>query len=177
MTHGVILTTLDLYNDFLKMPLTAEAKKKTAFVTEQTTSKFKRIPRLRNTDLDDIILPSRSWGDTMVVLSKVLEGFSLANLILKPLKCTFEASYLDYLGFRIFKGVIRPGRKVEAVANFPQPTNVHALRRFLGLSGYLRRFIVNYAYNWHLSPSLLKNLNGSCGRQTSRMRSKHSVRN
>jgi len=41
--------------------------------------------------------------------------------------------------------VVKPGRKVEAIANFPRPKDAHEIRRFLGLSGYFRRFIVNYA--------------------------------
>lgn len=166
MTHGVIFTTLDLYNGVLKISLIAEAKQKKTFVTEETTAKFERMPfglkgvpgvfqkymntlfkDLReagnvNTYLDDIILPSRS--DMIVVLRKVLEGLSSANLTLKPYYYTFGAPWLDYLSFLISKGVIRPGLKVEAIANFAQPIDVHELRRFLGLSGYFLRFIVNY---------------------------------
>ncbi|CAI6376771.1 unnamed protein product [Macrosiphum euphorbiae] len=52
---------------------------------------------------------------------------------------------LDYLGFRITEGEIRPGRKVDALANFPRPQDAHEVRRFLGLAGYFRRFIVKYA--------------------------------
>ena len=36
-------------------------------------------------------------------------------------------------------------KKVEAIKNFPQPTNLKELRMFLGLSGYYRRFIKDYA--------------------------------
>jgi len=40
----MIFTTLDLSNEFLQIPLTPEAKNKTAFVTEEATVKFERMP-------------------------------------------------------------------------------------------------------------------------------------
>lgn len=78
-------------------------------------------------------------------LEKVFEALLGANLTLKPSKCTFGAYELDYLGFRITKGEIKPGRKVDAISNFPKPRDSHEVRRFLGLAGYFRRFITRYA--------------------------------
>lgn len=40
---------------------------------------------------------------------------------------------------------IQPGKKTEVISTFPRPKNEHEVRRFLGLAGYFRRFIVNYA--------------------------------
>ncbi|KFD59286.1 hypothetical protein M514_28535, partial [Trichuris suis] len=41
---------------------------------------------------------------------------------------------------------IRPDpAKTEAIATFPNPKSVRELRRFLGMSGYYRRFVANYA--------------------------------
>ncbi|XP_060854877.1 uncharacterized protein LOC132932506 [Metopolophium dirhodum] len=44
LSHGVIFTFLDLSNGFLQVPLTPAAKDKTAFVTEESTAKFERMP-------------------------------------------------------------------------------------------------------------------------------------
>jgi len=55
------------------------------------------------------------------------------------------ARELDYLGFRISEGTVKPGRKVLAIAKFQRPLDAHEVRRFLGLAGYFRRFIVKYA--------------------------------
>jgi len=84
LAHGCIFTTLDLSNGFLQIPLSDEAKDKTAFVTEDTVAQFERMPfglkgapgvfqRLMsivfkdlrdagvvNTYLDDIIIPSKN---------------------------------------------------------------------------------------------------------------------
>lgn len=39
-----MFTTLDLFNGFQQIPLTDAAKEKSAFVTEETTAKFERMP-------------------------------------------------------------------------------------------------------------------------------------
>lgn len=164
--HGVIFTVLDLSNGFLQVPLTPAAKDKTAFVTEESTAKFERMPfglkgapgtfqkmmgivfenlkkdGILSMYLDDIILPSKNWELMMRDLRRVLSALRDANLTLKPSKCKFGARELDYLGFRISEGTVKPGRKVHAIAKFPRPTDAHEVRRFLGLAGYFRRFIV-----------------------------------
>jgi hypothetical protein len=171
LANGRILTTLDLSNGFLQIPLTTEAKDKTAFVTEDTTTKFERMPfgngmkdapttfqRLMsivfkdlreagkvNIYLDDIIIPSKTWDEMLEDLKLVLSTLSEANLTLKPSKCSFSKRTLDYLGFRITEGEIRPGRKIDTLTNFPRPRDAHEVRRFLGLAEYFRRFIVRYA--------------------------------
>lgn len=168
LADGNIFTTLDLSNGFLQIPLSSEAKEKTVFVTEDTTAKFERMPfglkgapgtfqRLMSilfkdlrkagrvsTYLDDIIIPSLNWDDMLVSLRQVFEVLRNSKLTLKPAKCVFGASQLDYLGFQISKGVIRPGKKVDAIHLFPRPRDAHETR-FLGLARYFRRFIVNYA--------------------------------
>ena len=42
-------------------------------------------------------------------------------------------------------GVSPDESKIAAVKDYPIPVNVKTLRAFLGLSGYYRRFIRNYA--------------------------------
>jgi len=169
LAEGRIFTTLDLSNGFLQIPLSEEAKQKTAFVTEETTAKFERMPfglkgapgmfqKVMNvvfrdlTDaglvhvyLDDIIIPSRDWPSMLAIVKRVFDALRKARLTLKPAKCTFGADKLNFLGFTISSGAIRPGPKVHAIEHFPRPRDAHEVRRFLGLTGYFRRFVVNYA--------------------------------
>lgn len=168
LAEGHIFSTLDLSNGFLQIPLSEEAKNKTAFVTEETTAKFERMPfglkgapgmfqkimnlvfkELKDAGLiyiylDDIIVPSHDWGDMLSVIRRVFDSLRAAHLTLKPAKCTFGATRLDFLGFTVSKGTIQPGLKVEAIRMFPCPVDAHEIRRFLGLAGFFRRFIVNY---------------------------------
>lgn len=44
LAGGTLFKTLDLSNGFLQIPLTPGAKDKTAFVIEQETAKFERMP-------------------------------------------------------------------------------------------------------------------------------------
>ncbi|KAL4123302.1 hypothetical protein QTP88_015500 [Uroleucon formosanum] len=169
LADGVIFTTMDLSNGFLQIPLNPQAKEKTAFITEDAATKFERMPfglkgapamfqRMMNTIfkelkndglvnvyMDDIIMPSKDSKHMLHGLEQVFKVLRAAGLTLKPNKCTFGFDCLEYLGFRISKGTIQPGKKTEVIATFPRPRNEHEVRRFLGLAGYFRRFIVNYA--------------------------------
>ena len=53
---------------------------------------------------------------------------------------------MAYLGHIIGRDGVKPNpAKIEAIKNFPKPTTVKAVRQFLELSGYYRRFIKDYA--------------------------------
>ncbi|MCH80322.1 hypothetical protein A2U01_0001089 [Trifolium medium] len=55
-------------------------------------------------------------------------------------------SEVEYLGHVVSgQGVTMDQHKVQAVIDWPIPTNVKQLRGFLGLTGYYRRFIKSYA--------------------------------
>lgn len=169
LSDGELFTTLDLANGYLQIPLNEKNKDKTAFITTDTTARFNRMPfGIRNGPaefkkvmdqvfhkliqsgtvhcyLDDVILSCKNWEHMMEVLRQVLTALQRANLTLKPSKCVFMAEELNYQGFRIAKGQLKPGDKVEAINKYPVPSNVHEVRRFLGLSGFFRRFIPKYA--------------------------------
>jgi hypothetical protein len=76
------------------------------------------------------------------VLAKLLEN----NLFLKPEKCTFEQSSIKFLGVQVKEGSVHMDNvKVEKVRNWPPPTNVTEVRKFLGFTGYYRYFIKDYS--------------------------------
>jgi len=61
-------------------------------------------------------------------------------------KCEFLQQSIVFLGHRVEKGTISPGEdKIRAVKNFSLPKNVKAIQAFLGLTGFFRKFIKNYA--------------------------------
>ncbi|XP_020548165.1 uncharacterized protein LOC110011712 [Sesamum indicum] len=81
-------------------------------------------------------------GDIIIHLKKVLELLRKHQLYGKTSKCSLAQMKVEYLGHIIsWEGVATDPQKVEWMLN---RTNVKALRGFLGLTGYYRKFIKVY---------------------------------
>lgn len=53
---------------------------------------------------------------------------------------------ISYLGFRISNNGVQPGaEKTRTIKQFPQPSNVHQVRQFIGLTSYFRQFVPRIA--------------------------------
>ncbi|XP_072072096.1 uncharacterized mitochondrial protein AtMg00860-like [Arachis hypogaea] len=95
---------------------------------------------------DDILIYSDGFTKHIEHLEVVLKLLQQESLFAKLSKCIFGSSEVDYLGHTIRGGGVHMEMaKVQAVMDWPQPTNVKQLRGFLGLTGYYRRFIKGYA--------------------------------
>ena len=69
-----------------------------------------------------------------------------AGLTAKPSKYQWAKRTLEYLGHVVGNGRVSvPEAKVEALKNYVRPKTKAQLKYFLGLTGYYRRFILNYA--------------------------------
>lgn len=96
--------------------------------------------------LDDMVVDGRDWSEMLTNLRAVLGKIREARLTLKPSKCSFGAKRINFLGFVIEGGEIRSGtEKVRAIEGYPIPKDIHEVRRFLGLTGFFRRFVRKYA--------------------------------
>ena len=66
--------------------------------------------------------------------------------MLTPSKCSFAQNSIEYLGHVISSnGVSTDPHKIQAVKDWPVPSNIKDVRGFLGLTGYYRRFIKHYS--------------------------------
>ena len=79
-------------------------------------------------------------------IRSVFEKLRRAGLTVKPKKCQFAMARCSYLGHVVGSGEVRPEHsKLQAVQDFPTPTIKKEVRAFLGLTGYYRKFIADYA--------------------------------
>ncbi|GKD04357.1 putative mitochondrial protein, partial [Tanacetum coccineum] len=106
---------------------------------------------------DDILVYRKILQEHVDHLHQVLAVMEQQSLFAKLSKCTFATTSVDYLGHTIFdKGVSTDKNKIQAMQDWPNPKTLKQLRGFLGLTGYYRKFIKNYALVSHPLTALLR---------------------
>jgi hypothetical protein len=92
------------------------------------------------------------------IVHKVLELLEEEDFHLKLNKCLFHQQSIDYLGICIEGGKVRINpTKMDGLANWKEELrNVHEVRSTLGVFGYNRPFINNYAGKARLLTRLTK---------------------
>lgn len=96
--------------------------------------------------IDDILIYSRSEAEHINHVKTVLTRLLKNQLYVKAEKCEFHVKQTSFLGYHIsHQGVRMDEAKVKAVTEWPQPSTVKELQRFLGFANFYRRFIQNYS--------------------------------
>lgn len=76
----------------------------------------------------------------------MLGALRTAGLTAKASKCRLGLEEANYLGYTVGRGCVRPqASKVEAIATWPRPETKKQVRTFLGLVGYYRQFVPDFA--------------------------------
>lgn len=162
-------SVLDLRSGYYQIAMAPEDKEKTAFICPLGFFQFERMPqgvtgapatfqRLMEKTvgdmnllqvlvyLDDLIVFGKTLQEHEDRLLKVLDRLKEAGLKISLDKCQFGQTRVKYVGHIVSAdGVAADPEKVQAVTTWPQPTDLRALRSFLGFCGYYRRFIADYA--------------------------------
>lgn len=82
----------------------------------------------------------------------------MAGLTINIGKSRFGLSQVKYLGYIVGHGTLMVDpEKVRAIVDYPSPKTVKHLRQFLGLAGWHRRFVSDYAsLTFHLTELFAK---------------------
>ncbi|KAK3516723.1 hypothetical protein QTP70_022519, partial [Hemibagrus guttatus] len=95
---------------------------------------------------DDILVYSTSLEEHVRQVQEVLIRLQQHHLYVKLEKCEFHRATVTFLGYVIsHQGVEMDMVKVWAVTEWPAPTTVQELQRFLGFANFYRRFIGNFS--------------------------------
>ena len=96
--------------------------------------------------MDDIFLFAKDLKTLELNTRKVLQVLKDNDLYLKPLKCEFAKTKIEWLGMIIEEGKISMDKgKLKGISEWPIPTTVKKVRGFLGFGNFYRRFIKHYS--------------------------------
>lgn len=107
--------------------------------------------------VDDILIYGQSKEElqerTEIIVRKLVEAGLRGNRE----KCQFGKEEIDFVGHRVKENSIEPMVKHKnSIEEFPEPSDVESVRRFLGMVNYYRKFIPNCSKIAEPLNSLLK---------------------
>ena len=180
LASATFISKVDLTKGFHQIPVNPSDCPKTSFCTPWGKFQYKYMPfGLRNGPavfqrlmdnllhrdkqfsqvyIDDIAIFSATWEEHCQHIDVVLGRLREAGLTAKVAKCQWAQTRVEFLGHIVGMGKVSPAElKVKAVADFQLPTTKKGVRQFLGLTGYYRRFIPNFAeHSFHLTEATRK---------------------
>lgn len=169
LSNKRVFSTFDLVSGFWQVPLEKHSKPKTAFAILDELLEFQVMPyglanapacfqRLMHVVLkdligenvfvyiDDVIIATPDWESHVILLRKVFQRLRENGLRFKASKCKIGQEEVQYLGHIIGrKGLRADPDKVVKIENCPRPASISELRTFLGMTGYYRKFVKNFA--------------------------------
>ncbi|GFX58241.1 retrovirus-related Pol polyprotein from transposon 297 [Trichonephila clavipes] len=96
--------------------------------------------------MDDIVILAKNESEAIERLKKVLQESSDYRLEINFDKCQFLHRKIEFLGHIIENNKLFPSpSKTKSVVNYPEPKTTKEVQRFLGLTGYFRKFIPAYS--------------------------------
>ena len=96
--------------------------------------------------VDDLVIYGKDQEEHYRRLHKLLQKCQTIGVKINPEKLETGLDATTFMGHRITKdGIGVDPEKVRAITDMPAPGNIGALRRFLGMTNYIEKFIPNLA--------------------------------
>ena len=90
--------------------------------------------------LEDILVFTDTREEHRRLVRRVLEILRKHKLYLRPEKCAFKRTTVDYLGTIVGNGELRMDpAKVSTVMDWPAPKNKKGVQSFIGFCNFYRR--------------------------------------
>lgn len=183
---------IDLKSGFHQIPLKESDIEKTAFSVNNGKFEFTRLPfGLKNAPsifqralddilrehigkrcyvyIDDIVIFGKDEKEHFENLAHVFKTLDAANMKIQLDKSEFLKREIEFLGYVVSReGIGTNPKKVQAIIDLPPPRNLKELRSFLGMTGYYRRFIRDYAKIAKPLTSLLRGEDGHVSKHHSK---------
>jgi hypothetical protein len=164
-------SSLDLSKGYHQIKLDDETSWKCGFVTEDKVYQFRYLPfGLKNATaifmramakvlygleegvlayVDDVLIYTKgTFNEHLEMVRKVLGRMREFNLKLSPKKCEFARKQITFLGHCIGNNNYTPAkRNIEKIMEYPRPSSLKELRRFVGMVSFFRRFIPRFSHN------------------------------
>ena len=166
MTSGMVFSKLDLKWGYHQIELKEESRELTTFSTHKGYYRYKRLmfgisaaPEMYQNIIqqilsdcegaqnisDDIIVYGKDTTEHDQRLEKVLEVLEKRGLTLNPEKCNYRLNRITFMGHVLGQNGITPHQaKIDAVKRTEQPQDATLLRSFLGLAGFVARYIPDF---------------------------------
>ncbi len=96
--------------------------------------------------LDDILIFSTSLEEHIDSINKILNKIREANIKLQIDKSVFFSKETEYLGHILTPNAVKPNpKKIQDIEKLKLPQTEKQIKSFLGITGYYRKFVKDYA--------------------------------
>jgi len=160
-------SSVDLYKGYWQTVIREGDRLKTAFSSPLGQMEFVRTPfglktapayfwslvdalcqALEDSEgyMDDVLTATAGIEAHFGALRAFFDAVLAKGFRLNPKKCTFFATEVEFVGHRVSAQGHRPLQStVDAITQAPVPASVKGLRQFLGLAGFLRKYVPGYS--------------------------------
>jgi len=108
--------------------------------------------------LDNILIFTKDLEEHCQITHRVLGRLAEHQLYLRPEKCEFEKTRIEYLGLIISENKVEMDLvKIAGVAEYPELCNKREVQSFLGFANFYWRFIKDFSHHARPLFNLTKN--------------------